>query len=88
MLKIGGIWGKIAKNSDTRYLSFGFDKAFYKFVPQLKGCSMVAFYIKETDKKNDKAPDYELYIDADEPKTKNKAENIVEFDDIEEEIPF
>ena len=89
MLKIGGIWGKIAKNSDTRYLSFGFDNAFYQFVPQLKGCSLVAFYVKEKNKKSDKAPDYELYIDADGLKNKNKTENIVEFDDVEEEnMPF
>ena len=49
----------------------------------------MAFYVKENNKKSDTAPDYELYIDADGLKNKNKTENIVEFDDVEEEnMPF
>lgn len=88
MLKIGGVWGRIAKHTDKRYLSIGLDAGFLKLVPQLKDCSLIAFYTKETDKKSDKAPDYELFLDVKKEKNK-ETYSVTGFDDAEtDEVPF
>lgn len=90
MLKIGGIWNKISKNN-KRYQAIVLDKTLLKLYPQLQGVNFVAFYVPETERKSDKAPDYTLYIDEVTPKPQNDQsnENIVQYEDMtDEEIPF
>ena len=89
MIKIGAIWGKTADKTNKRYLSFALDPAVLELYPQLKGCSIVAFYIGQNDRKNENSPDYELFLDVKGKKKQdgNQDGNIVEFVN-DEEIPF
>lgn len=85
-IKIGGVWNRVSKNGN-RYISIAFDKAFLELCPQLKNVSLIGYYIKESDRKNDKSPSYSLNLEFKEAYEANKKEenggNVVKFDDFE-----
>lgn len=83
MLRFGAMWGRISKKN-KRYLSIGLDKTIYELYPNLKNCSLIAFYVDEKDRKDENSPTYELFLDV--KGEKKEEENIVSFGD--EEIPF
>lgn len=83
MLKIGAMWGKVSEKN-KRYLSIGLDPTVLELYPQLKECSLIAFFVEEKDRKNENSPTYELFLDV--KKKKKQEENIVEITD--DEIPF
>ncbi len=84
-MDIGCIFSKVSKN-DIHYQSYAFDKAFLELVPQLKECSLTAFYIPEDKRKSKNSPNWRLVLTKKEYKKEEEYNSLVKFD--ETECPF
>lgn len=74
-MNIGSAWAKVSEKG-TRFLSIALDEAILELYPQLKNCTITAFYIKEEDRKSDKSPTYQLVLNKKKPVENKETDDI------------
>ena len=77
-MKIGSGWTRNTDNGDT-YISIALDEAIEELFPQLKGCFINLWHIKQEDRKVDNSPAWSINLSVKKELTKqSKSEEIEE----------
>lgn len=71
-MRIGNAWSKNADDGST-YISVALDETVIALCPELKNVNISLSYVKQTDRKSEKSPDWTISMTARKPKEETEA---------------
>lgn len=74
-MKIGSGWTKTTDNGDT-YISVALDDVVEELYPQLKGCLINLWHVKQEDRRGEKSPGWTISLSVKKQKEEKETEEI------------